>query len=264
MNNPLARLPKNTKKNIRVFHRALIAFWRRYPKSLTILNRSQLKETYKAEFEYIWHKSVTPIPTRGDERTRYNRINNLEQAIRSLNNLLIKPGQVISLVTAIGSTTKANGYLDGPVFVNGSVRSDVGGGLCLIATNLYQLFLYSGFEIIERHNHSIDAYGSDRFYTLGEDAAISSAYKDLVVKNSFNVPLHLQIMISGTVVQSSLCSIAKNQSKIHVESFVLDKHYPHEKQKQTGWTVYTTRLIQKDSASRWTNDYSAWSRYSPF
>ena len=77
------------------------------------------------------------------------------------------------------------------------MQTDVGGGLCLIATNLYTLFLKSGCQILERHNHSIDAYGSGRFYELGEDAAIAYAYKDLAIRNNFKVALLLKIGIIG-------------------------------------------------------------------
>lgn len=263
MKNILALLPRKTKKAIRVFHRTMIAIWRRYPTSFQRQIGSPLEGNLQSNSQYIWHKSLTPIPVRGDESIRQNRIHNLGQAINLLNNLLIAPNQTFSLVSMIGETSAVNGYREGPVFIDGSVSSGVGGGLCLIATNLYQLFLYCGCKIIERHNHSIDAYGNERFYALGEDAAISSTYKDLVIKNSFNFPLHLQIRISGEFLESTLHCTRESPLKVHIESVVLDKKFPNTQQKNVGWTVYTMRFVQKNNSSKWINDYSSISIYAP-
>lgn len=263
MKNILALLPRKTKKTIRVFHRILIAIWRRYPISFQRQIGSPSEGDQQFNSQYMWHKSLTPIPVRGNEYIQQNRIHNLDQAINSLNNLLIAPNQTFSLVSMIGETSAANGYREGPVFIDGSVSSGVGGGLCLIATNLYQLFLYCGCKIIERHNHSIDAYGNERFYVLGEDAAISSTYKDLVIKNPFNFSLHLQIRISGEFVESTLHCTRESPLKVHIESVVVDKKFPNTHQKNVGWTVYTMRFIRRNNSTRWVNDYSSFSIYAP-
>ena len=81
---------------------------------------------------------------------------------------------------------------------------DSGGGLCLIATNLYQLFLHAGCRILERHNHSIDAYGEEGFFALGEDAAIAYGTKDLAIRNSFPTPVLLRISLGSHTVHSEL------------------------------------------------------------
>lgn len=224
---------------------------------------SDLEAAKYISSNHIWYKAITPVPARGDERTRKNRIHNLEKAIGSLNNYLIEPNQTISLAGLIGEPTVSNGYREGPVFVGGIVGSDFGGGLCLIATSLYQLFIYSGFKIIERHNHSIDAYGEERFYKLGEDAAMSYAVKDLVVRNTFDVPLLLKIKISGETLESSLYGNKESPLTVHVESTVLKKVSPGYLQKHAGWDVCTMRFIRKRNSSRWCNDYTTFSRYEP-
>lgn len=190
-------------------------------------------------------------------------MHNLEKAIGSLNNFLIAPNQTISIASLIGETTAANGYREGPVYIDGTVSSGVGGGLCLIATNLYQLFLYSGLKIIERHCHSIDAYGDERFYALGEDAAISSKVKDIVAKNTFAEPLLLQIKISNANLESRLYGKTQNPLKVRVESIILDKLPPGNQQKHAGWVVCTMRFIERNNSRKWLHDYTALSTYTP-
>ena len=203
--------------------RILIARWRWYPISPGRQLLSDLEAAKQLKTKYIWHKSITPIPDRGDERTRASRIHNLKKGISSVNNYLIVPNQAFSLASLIGEPTVGKGYREGPAFVGGVVSNDIGGGLCLIATGLFQLFLYSGCKIVERHSHSIDAYGEERFYTLGEDAAISYALKDLVVKNIFSVPLLVQVKISDGMLECCLCGNEKNPLAVRVKSLYLIK-----------------------------------------
>lgn len=224
---------------------------------------SDLEAAKQLKTKYIWHKSITPIPDRGDERTRASRIHNLKKGISSVNNYLIVPNQAFSLASLIGEPTVGKGYREGPAFVGGVVSNDIGGGLCLIATGLFQLFLYSGCKIVERHSHSIDAYGDERFYTLGEDAAISYALKDLVVKNIFSVPLLLQVKISDGMLECCLYGNEKNPLAVRVESIVLDKVNPGSHQKCAGWTVCTMRFVRRLNSSKWFNDYTTFSSYAP-
>ena len=147
-------------------------------------------------------------------------------------------------------------------FGGGEVLLDSGGGLCLIATNLYQLFLYSGCKILERHNHSIDAYGEDRFYKLGEDAAIAFGYKDLVIRNTYDYPLFLDINLRELDVHSRL--LASHSKPVHtiIRSQVLERHpavVPHHA--TAGWSVCTTRYSRPVNSDAWRQDYLCFSHY---
>lgn len=226
------------------------------------LTDAQAHEQLKSKT--IWHRSITPIPDRGDELTRANRIHNLRTAIKELHNYAIPAGQTFSLSNLIGEPTTAKGYRSGPAFIKGEVGSDIGGGLCLIATNLYQLFLYGGCKILERHNHSIDAYGNERFYKLGEDAAISHGTKDLVIRNTFAVPLLLQIDISGQVVESRLYGNGQNPLVVHVESMLLERLNPDQRTNHQGWAACTMRLTRARASQEWVKDYTSFSYYKPF
>jgi vancomycin resistance protein VanW len=119
----------------------------------------------------------------------------LKLASQKLNCLDINPQKIFSFSARIGEPTKANGFREAPVFVRGQVLTDVGGGLCLIATNVFNTLLYAGCEILERHCHSIDAYGESRFYELGQDAAVANGYKDLIIRNHSQIPLQLRFEV---------------------------------------------------------------------
>ena len=261
----LRKLPAPLKRKLRLGGRKVTAFWRRYPSNHSLRSR-QLNDAATGAFRTkasLWQTISTPIPERGDAITCANRRHNLGLAISFLHNRLIHPGEAFSLSQLLGEPSEASGYRAGPVFVNGEVRADSGGGLCLIATNLYQLFLYIGCRIVERHNHSIDAYGEERFYPLGEDAAISYGNKDLVIRNRFNMPLLLCIRLNEHAVQSEILGHGPRPLQTLIQSTVLDRYAPLSNQQHSGWQVATSRFIKQPTSEQWRQDYISFSHYRP-
>lgn len=229
-----------------------------------------------ALYPHWWCDAVTAIPDRGTPEIRQNRISNLQLAASKIAYLEVNSGQIFSFCDRVGDPNKEQGFRAGPVFVNGEVQTGVGGGLCLIATNLFQLFLGSGWQILERHCHSIDAYGNDRFYELGQDASIAYGYKDLIVRNTSPGPLQLRLEVcpeSGQVV-SSLWGQSPCPWRVKIESVVLEELSSPEAN-ISGWIVETKRLISDrpdaqsiipkstTQAPAWRMDYRAISIYKP-
>ena len=261
----LRRLPAPLKRQLRLLGCRAIARWRRYPFRHSLRSR-QLAEAAAASFTTqctTWQAISTPIPERGDASTCANRRHNLELAIRSLNNRLILPGGAFSLSQQLGEPTETAGYRAGPVFVKGHVLKDTGGGLCLIATNLYQLFLYAGCRILERHNHSIDAYGEDRFYALGEDAAIAYSTKDLAIRNPFNDKMLLRLRVDEHALHSEILGPGPRPVQTLIQSTVLERVPPASHQQHPGWQVSTSRFIKQPSWTTWRHDYRCFSDYQP-
>ena len=62
----------------------------------------------------------------------------------------------------------------------------------------------SGLEIVERHCHSADTYGGQRYFELGRDAAIEYGWTDLRFRNSLPVALQICVHVSETAVETEL------------------------------------------------------------
>ena len=242
-----------------------MAQWRRYPGAKARRQRHLSDDdAHRLAAQWsLWQSISTPIPTRGDTTTCANRRHNLALAIDSLHHQLIPPGGAFSLSQQLGEPSEAAGYRAGPVFVRGQVLQDSGGGLCLIATNLYQLFLHAGCRILERHNHSIDAYGEERFFALGEDAAIAHGTKDLAIRNPFSTPVLLRIRLGSHTVQSELLGPGARPLQTLVQSTVLERHPPAIGQQHPGWQVCTARFIKRPSCGGWQQDAVSFSHYQP-
>jgi len=216
---------------------------------------------------YKWIESSTPIPDRGTSEIRANRIWNLKLAAQRIHCLNIAPKKIFSFSDRVGEPTKANGFREAPVFVRGQVKTDVGEGLCLIATNVFNTLLYAGCEILERHCHSIDAYGDSRFYELGQDAAVAYGHTDLIVRNHSQVPLQVrfQILENEGIVKSSLWGSAVKPWQVKVESQIIRQIPPPHPQYLSGWIVVTSRYIKSEveQLSKWQRYYETVSFYAP-
>lgn len=102
---------------------------------------------------------------------------NVRLAASRLNNTLIKPGELFSFNKALGPTTLDNGYQIAFGIMSDGNRDhktvpSVAGGICQVATTLFQPVFWSGYQIEERHWHLywIPNYSSNG--VVGLDATV--------------------------------------------------------------------------------------------
>ncbi len=107
------------------------------------------------------------------------RVNNIRLLAKSLDGALIAPGKAFSVNQWIGPRTAEKGYKEAPTIVNGKLVPSLGGGVCQVATTLFNAVFFAGLPVIERHNHSF--YISK--YPKGRDATLSYGSLDLRFKN---------------------------------------------------------------------------------
>lgn len=105
---------------------------------------------------------------------------NIRLASESVNGTLVKPSEVFSQNSSIGPYTIDRGYQEGASYIGGKIALAEGGGVCKIATVLYNLAVLSNLEIVERHNHSMPT----NYVPYGQDATVFYGVKDLRFKNT--------------------------------------------------------------------------------
>ncbi|MFH1522945.1 MAG: VanW family protein [Patescibacteria group bacterium] len=152
-----------------------------------------------------------------DQKLQEQKIINLEQAIKRLNGVLIKPNHIFSFWKIIGKPKYKNGYIDGMLLSNGKVIEGVGGGLCQLSNFLYWLFLHTPIEIVERHHHSMDLFpDSGRTLPFGGGATILYNFIDLKIRNLSNHPLQLKIWLTDSHLKGQILSPHPIPQKFHV------------------------------------------------
>ena len=110
---------------------------------------------------------------------------NVHLAARTLSGTVIQPGETFSQNQRIGPYTKARGYQEGPTYVGGKVTTTEGGGVCKIASTLYNVAILSDLQIVERHNHGMPV----PYVPYGQDATVAYGAKDIRFKNNTDSPI---------------------------------------------------------------------------
>ena len=134
-----------------------------------------------------------------------NKVFNLKLVAKTLNGLLIRPGETFSFWQTVRRADRHTPYKDGLVVKNGKLVIARGGGLCQMSNLLFWIFLHSPLTIVERHTHRIkDFHPVKGQEPEGVDATVSEGWLDLKVKNETDVTYQIGIAFSDESITGSL------------------------------------------------------------
>lgn len=122
-----------------------------------------------------------------------SRSGNLKNGAAKINGRVLMPGETLSGYECMQPFTTANGYFTAAAYENGQVVDSIGGGVCQIATTLYNAALRAELEITQRQNHSMIV----TYVKPSMDAAIAGTYKDIKITNNYSTPIYVEGGTSG-------------------------------------------------------------------
>ncbi|MGB9779680.1 VanW family protein [Caldanaerobacter sp.] len=155
-----------------------------------------------------------------------NRSDNLVVASRAIDGTLLLPGEVFSLNKALGPRVIERGYKEAPVIIDNKLVPALGGGICQVATTLYNAVLRADITIVERYHHSFPV----AYVPPGQDATISGDVLDLKFKNSTNYPIYIESYIEGNKLFINIYGHVKNPSRwVDIQSEIVEKYEPEIK-----------------------------------
>ena len=125
-----------------------------------------------------------------------SRANNVEVATAFINGKVLMPGEQVSTSTMMKDRTEENGYQSGTQMYNGQMEDAIGGGVCQVASTLYNALLKAEIQIDKRSNHSMII----PYLPPSKDAAIATGSKDLIFTNSTDYPIYLRGETDGSNV----------------------------------------------------------------
>ena len=145
------------------------------------------------------------------------KIENLRLAIRSLDGLVVEPGETVSFWRRIGPPSARRGYRDGLILRQGIPSVGTGGGLCQLANLLHWMALHTPFEVVERHHHSVDLFPDDRrALPFGSGAGVFYNYGDLRLRNPTDQPFQLELWLTDDHLRGRIRSIRPLDVSYHV------------------------------------------------
>src|SRR5699024_4106265 len=94
------------------------------------------KEKYNTHILIATFSAVLKNPLTGEEY-------NVSLASKKIKGLVVKPSKIFSQNLSIGPYTKLRGFKEGASYIGGNIKMTEGGGVCKIATTLYNLVVLS-------------------------------------------------------------------------------------------------------------------------
>jgi len=143
-----------------------------------------------------------------------NKTINIQRASDLIDGAIVQPGEIFSFNNRVGKRNKENGFTLAPVIINKQMVNDIGGGICQVATTLYNASILAGLPIIERHTHSVDV----KYVPHSQDAAVVYGSMDLKIMNNRLQPISIRSkVVDDKLVVAILGSEADNTGKKVVE-----------------------------------------------
>lgn len=135
-----------------------------------------------------------------------DRTTNLRIASKAIDGTVLAPGETFSFNKIVGKRTAKKGYKKAHVF-NGPNASSMGlgGGVCQVASTIFNTVLFSNLKIVERHQHSQRV----SYVPLGRDAAIYWPSQDLQFKNNTDYPIKIKMVVKDGVIS---CTFLTSQN----------------------------------------------------
>jgi len=117
------------------------------------------------------------------------RTHNVRLAAAALDGAVLRPGEELSFNERVGARTPERGYRPAPVILRETRQVQVGGGVCQVASTVFDAALLAGLSVVERHRHSSPV----DYVALGQDATIAWGVKDLRIENDLDLDVRLRV-----------------------------------------------------------------------
>lgn len=125
-----------------------------------------------------------------------SRSNNIALAAQMLDNTVVRPGETFSFNDRVGQRSKEKGYTEAPTISGKTLTLDLGGGVCQVATTLYNAVLQKDLPIVEHFNHTI----SGKSIPNARDATVSYNQLDFKFKNNLSNPIVIHSYLNNNSV----------------------------------------------------------------
>jgi vancomycin resistance protein YoaR len=188
-------------------------------------------------------------------QTDQNRAHNIVLAAKSIDNIILSPGDHFSFNQIVGYASSAAGYKDAPIIVNEQIVMGAGGGICQVSSTLYNAVLLAGLKIVERYNHGLPV----GYLPPGLDATISYNYLDLKFSNNTTSQLLIHMQVSGNELKAIVYGDPSKKQEVKIITQNLNTiappvHYRRVEDKPStyksliqegkpGYTVETIRIF---------------------
>ena len=203
------------------------------------------------------------------------RTTNLRLACEAINGMILDPGDVFSFNEAVGERTEEKGYQGATVYAaGGASESQLGGGICQVASTIYYGTLHLDVKQVQREPHMYAV----TYVPFGMDAAIYwDIGQDYKFKNTLSHPLQILAWLENGKVNITFRGISETENRVEMSYEILET-YPYEEVEEvdetkpadykevtvtpyTGYKVVTYRTVLDANSQQISREVETYSTY---
>ncbi len=155
---------------------------KQYDKIITVATVVTEPEISKQDLE----KNLGLVSTFTTQTTdKANRNSNIDLVCKTIDGLVLQPGEYFNFNEFIGQRTAAKGYKEAPGIYGGALRQELGGGICQTTGTLFHSVMMADLQVDERHPHT---WPSD-YVEKGTDATVTWDGKNFQFTNNTDYPI---------------------------------------------------------------------------
>lgn len=139
-----------------------------------------------------------------DMKYQLNKVNMLQLAAKTINHIVINPGETFSFWQLVRFADRYQPNKDVINISESKITGTYEGGLYQLSNMLFWLFLHTPLTIVERHGHSVEAFPTSEELPDGTDAAVSEGWLDLKVKNNTTEKYQIEISFEDGIMHGQI------------------------------------------------------------
>jgi vancomycin resistance protein YoaR len=148
-----------------------------------------------------------------------NRSENIFIAAGHIDGMLVKPNEIFSFNDSVGTRLAKFGYKEAPVFIDGKLVPDIGGGVCQVSSTLYNAALLADMKIMERTSH----FSPPGYVPLGQDATVADNLLDFRFQNILPTAIYIISEVSSNQLSVYIYG-SQNNSAADIQIVAADKN----------------------------------------
>lgn len=202
-------------------------------------------------------KTVIASYTSKNDAYDKNMIANMQLAAEKCNNKVLYPDDEFSFNEVVGNRTLENGYTESDSYDNGKIEKAVGGGVCQVASTIYNAILRTDLKITDRTAHPIYV----KYVPQGTDAMVNNS-TDFKFKNTTKYPVKIAVSCENGSCTVKIFGIQESSEiKIDVDVKVLEtKSFAKQTEDDATMTKGTSKVVQKGAEGYVSEVYRVYSK----
>jgi vancomycin resistance protein YoaR len=129
-----------------------------------------------------------------------NRNTNIDLVCKTIDGLVLQPGASFNFNKFVGERTAEKGYKEAGGIFDGTLRQELGGGICQANGTLYHSVLAADLQVDERHPHSWPS----TYVDTGTDATVTWDGANFQFTNNTNYPVAIHAYYKDRTVTVSI------------------------------------------------------------